>query len=567
MDLNAKILIKKKLINTTLIILLLSYFMIGAYTVSPIEGDGMGIAMGAFQKNITGNGNNVFSHLYYFQSGSYQIVYFLSNLLSVNTFTLFSILSTIMGLVFILYTSLLLKKILELSFLISFLASVLFQEIFTGCFYPNSTILAAPFLVIVLYYIVTLEKTNLNLILAGLTMSIGVWFRYDLIIVSPIILFFLYDNNFKQLVFKGLFFYTSLIFFSTLFLYLCGTNPIEIYKSATIITTEYSGNNIGNTGTENIGINSLGNWDIKTFFSFYNPLILLLLFIGLFLIIKSKDWKLLIYSTLPVGLIYYFYFGTFTTPKYLYYVIPFLLIPILYIYKSKQILNVTLKKLIIFSSIFLFSLFYFVGFRIVFNSKNYVENDYSIMKSNPTFIEVYKKNLEFSKVFKEFSIVLGTGSIINTADANRLSTGIIYYPIMWYNLKQNVRNEYDSLDVYFKQLVNKQDTINIIATQYHSVQLAKMIVLYNNFIYQNQSIGKSNENLATICFMKGKTVCYVNFSKPKERTIESIISNLNTVNSKSMLYIATYPWEQSIIYNENDNFQRICNFGFLYEKF
>ncbi|OFX46468.1 MAG: hypothetical protein A2046_04800 [Bacteroidetes bacterium GWA2_30_7] len=67
--------------------------------------------------------------------------------------------------------------------------------------------------------------------------------------------------------------------------------------------------------------------------------------------------------------------------------------------------------------------------------------------------------------------------------------------------------------------------------------------------------------------MKGKTVCYVNFSKPKERTIESIISNLNTVNSKSMLYIATYPWEQSIIYNENDNFQRICNFGFLYEKF
>ncbi len=125
----------EKVLKITALFCLLGYYSTGFFPFATVECDGSLIAAGAqyaaLHPNMATSYNviNVFNYRRRFFNGTYILLTYLSRLLGLNSFFLFSWLTIISFIISLVFISIFISKMLDLSFLITFPSIlILFQE-------------------------------------------------------------------------------------------------------------------------------------------------------------------------------------------------------------------------------------------------------------------------------------------------------------------------------------------------------------------------------------------------------------------------------------------------------
>ena len=494
------------------------YFSIGFFPIIPIEGDSINIANGISQFDKYGIGENDFSYSYDVQAGSYVLSYFISKIFGIqSSYKSFAILSGFSGLIVILLSSLLISNKLKINFIIPFLFIFLFQETFSEIYYANTNVIATLF-AIISFFILYKYK---NVYFSALFFSIAIWCRIDIILVGLIFPFIIYSElNVKKSI-KTIFIFIilSALFLSVLFL-ITKVNPLNIIDRFLGHTKETS----GFTGTKNINIPFIGSSDIKSMLSFFTFFSMFSILSGIYIAFKKSDHKIIIFILGGIIPLFIVLAGSFTTPKYIYYTIPFF--TYISVYSIKNIIKNRIGLILL--GILFFQ--YIIGLNVVFKSKPYFPS------SHPKGITLINKSLD-NNVIDKIRINIGAGNYINTDDGYRLFSGLLFAPITWNNIKMEREQYLNDIN----KIVNENDTIYTM--QYASSSYVKYILIQNDWNLQNLVKHKNDFNY--LIFTKKNRTIYLYFDQIDDRKKYKILANQIEQKENTFL-VKIHPWEYNL---------------------
>jgi len=302
---------KKLTIGNILIVLIIAYFLIGIFPFGIIENDGIRISIG-IQSGKLYNDYEI-SYLYATHSGTYHVSKVLQSIINLPAFELLSILTGISMIVFIISSSLFVKRITKVSFLLSFISIILFQESTISGYYPNSSMPAAAALAIALLLV---TGNHVAIFFSGIFYALAFWIRFDAIFIGLaflIILVFINKKGFWMVIVFGL---TSAI--TGILLFTLSNLSFQSMVDSYYYYLELI-NNVSNI-----------RLTLEMYAIHFTLAVVLLFGVGIFLFVKSKNWRFLslsLISPIPVMAAYGMHP---TSSKHLLYLVLFLAIPISY---------------------------------------------------------------------------------------------------------------------------------------------------------------------------------------------------------------------------------------------
>lgn len=542
--------IKKKSFGFFLFfIVLLIYQSLAFFKIAPVESDGNGFANGSSIMLQSKWGNNWAAYSFASQSGTYAVINLLSRATGLKPLASFSILSSICSVIFVVVSSLLISKVISMDFSICGLGLLLFQESITGGYYANSNVIASIFIITSLYLVSINGGKLYEMIIIGVLIGIGAWIRFDSIMIAPAIIFLLYlplQFHFREIIkiLLTIFIFAFIVILSALY----GSG-----SSISLMLANAAGH-FGSepVGTQNLGIPMIGGADIKSYLSYFSALLAFLILFGIIEIIKTKKWILLGFIVSGIVPFFLVYSGTITTPKYMYYLLPFwgLLAALGF---SRVVLNrsKTLWGNTLLIVLALLSLQYIIGFRATFKSKPYINDP------NPTLIKIFSLPLTRGPI-SSFSIVVGPGSMINTADGDRLSSGFLFAPIVWINNKNDLEREISSLSSIIAN--SRENVINLWADDYGGRQLALNILLDNKFLCVPDITGK----MFAVCKDNSQTI-FLYYLDNQNRGLDQIMTEMKSVSLQNIIFITNLPWKQYLIPTNQPDWDRLTSFAYVYK--
>lgn len=532
-------LINKSRIFIILFILCLCYLLYGIFPFAPYENDSLGIITGCKRMIETGIfSSNEFSYWFPFQPGTYFGIIMMHILSGINLLNCYSILSAFLGIGFLFLSMLFLQKITDFSFACCGLILLLFQETYSTWFYCNSAVIAGAVMMLA-FNILIRRSTLLYLIISGLLLGAAVWTRLDVIISYPVIFFLLKSKNWKERIIRTIVLaFLTLVFGWFLFL-LSNTSISELYSSLTakhkVFTFAY---NVGISGV-------LWSHAMRSYLGFFSILLILLIIIGIIVLIKNKCWQILAYSLTPVFFFIIIIKGNITAPKHLFYLIPFLAIPVISAFQYMDTLNRIFKIALKICAITFFLLQYVFGLQVFFKTHPYIGQNYATVTPYPTYLKIL--NFKINKVnIDSIKFVIGGGMKMSTADEMMLSSGIIFSPIMWHQLKLQCNQDIKGLENYIESYPN--DTLRISTTQGSND--------YVTFILSKMDFSLKINNESEAVWMKNKKtilVAYTFYPKEINKYCQLILSN----KGKDFVFIPYYDWERYFIRNCRLNYTKI----------
>jgi len=519
---------RTSVLEFAIFIIFLAYLSIGFFPVAPIEGDGNGIANGAALMGVNGFGANDLSYRYEVQTGSYVLIVWLHNLTGLNTLSAFSLLSAISTLIFIFVSSALVSRLTNVPFYTIGILLLLFQEAVTGGYYSNTTVIAAAFLMMALYCAAITEKTYTTII-TGILLGVSAWVRFDTILVVPALALLLHRSSWTDTLRRLALVLIIAAIVSALAIYSSGSSYIAIIDSFRgHMEEQYS-------GTQGLGIPLIGTADFKSHISIFSMLSLAIFLAGLMQLILSRNWYLLGVGFLGVAPFYAIYLGKITTPKYLYYFLPFFSIFMVSTLASIQAASRLKRQLYVAFFSMLFFVQYILGLQASFTTKPYIPSPF------PTFAKLLTLDSPV-KSLKDISLVIGAGTYITTDDGNRLSSGIVYAPITWNNAKRNLISNLEDLAHYTAEFPDQ--TLYILVDTWYGEQMTLNFLLNDGYecTRQEDSIGKK-----FVCANNTQVVNLVVMSEITDRCIDQIDDHINALGVPRLLYIVPVPWEQYLL--------------------
>lgn len=425
-----------------ILIIVLCYFSIGIFPAVPVECDSVNIANGIKLFDKYGIGPNIFTYSYDVQAGSYFFSYMLSKLVDTDPFTIFAILSAISGIVIIIISSLLISKNLKINILIPFFTFFLFQESYSILYYPNTNIIAAFFATIAFFIL----YEHHNLYISSILFAIAIWCRIDVVLVGLVFPFILINRDNLKMEMKNVLIFISINIFILIFLFTL--SDVNINN----IINRFIGHRNNTNGLYGVFITK--NIELKSLITFFTPLtIFLILRGGVQIFIKKRlELYFILSGILPLIIIY---LGSITTPKYLYYCIPF------FVFISSYILITFCPNKLMRSICILLFLQYIIGI----NSSNY-------NRLPPEGINILNVNYN-SNNNETLTFNLGSGNYIGTADGFRLSSGLLFSPLSWRLIKKNRQKYFNKIYI---QITNYEN----IYTIYYPTYLIHLL-LQNNW--------------------------------------------------------------------------------------
>lgn len=527
----------------TFFLILLAYQVIGCFPFVPVEGDGIGIANGATQMLERGLGNCPLAYRYSVQPGTYAIIILFHKIFGLDTFTSFSILSGLASLTFIVIAASFLKRILCCPFPVAGIMLLLFQEAFAEGYYPNSTVLASVFAVLALYQL-TLGHRPMILIGAGLCFAMAGWIRFDAIFIAPASLVILSTKELKAGIYRTILLSIITGILLLTLLYLSDSGLGLILKSASKHSTSIRPGLV-------LG---LGNLNVRSFLSLFSGVVIFLAFTGLIKMVLHKQWRLLALIAVSIAPVLLAYWGKFNSPKYLYYVLPFFSLPVTLgvIWAWSWPWNKWQVKIWWGAVGILFCIQYIFGLRVSFPTKPYVKEPY------PTFYEIISKAIPASSI-DHASLVIGAGSVISTEDGYRLSSGIIWSPLLWYNYKTIVNNELELFKPYFRRFLDSPS--RILTVTYGAHQLISKMLLENGYNPVGRKIVRDSKFWWTeIRWRKGEHYLTTANNEIKVKTYDALKVAVDLLGVENVLCVVTSGWLMDIIEKNMRYKERVCGF-------
>lgn len=522
---------KRRIAGFIVIPLIALYYFIGFFPISRFETDSMAVANSC--QHMINSGvieENLIGHSYHMQSGTYFLIVNISRLTGADTFTVYSVITIVSSIIAFYLTVLILHVLLAVEKWKIALLLFLFQEITALGYYPNSAIIAIVFFLLAFYLL--LKYPNKKTILASTIplLALAAWMRADIAFAFPSLLFILNYNNKK-------------FFKSTLQSILLGAGTIIMTIFLMWLMNArvagFFGYTDGSLDFNKHAIN-MGLLDfqiIRTHLSFFSVLLMMLIVIGLYHLIRQRNWNLLLiwFS----GVIVYYLLGTkyCSAPKHLSYFLIFWALVALSGFKFVSIKSPPVKRIFSLLIIMLFVLQYIIGYNFEIESLPYVDKEYSRLNPNPVFLRLAEVKLPNKKV-KSVQLVIGVGTKIPSVDEVSASSGISFSPLMWYNQKYIYKKDFDNILAYINN--SSCDTIKFLITD-GSAQFLLNTLMSNGYQW-NQEKYQAYENHTYYEFNNAKNTIvlhrYVGFQKNAPASFSTIF-----IRMPHDEFIAVFLWD------------------------
>lgn len=444
-------------------ILCLLYYAVGLFPIVPVEGDDLGIVNGVLQIANDGLASRDLAYRYEAQSGSYAFVLLLHKLFGFEPLFAFGLLSGAASIAFIVLSAWLVSRLSGFPAPLCGIVLLLFQEATTGGYYANTTAIAAVFAVTALL-IMTFEKHVWALVTAGVLFGTAAWMRLDALLITPATLLVLYQGNWKQTMYR-----TAVVAAAAGLVTLTGVygGSSSIDEILKISETHLSTSSLGTSG---LGLPLIGNANVKSLISYFSALLTVLFLAGMVKSFRSHNFKVPGLFALAAVPFYLYYGGIIVSPKYMYYLLPFFLLIVLQAFPRQfpEAFSPALTAAIVG----LFLAQYVVGLRANFANKPYVATPY------PTLVTLGKLEIGGKNV-ENGALVIGSGSVVTTDDSYRLSSGLIFSPLLWRHHKSIRDRELGAIKDYFENSAERHR--HFLTTAWVSHQVVIYLLLKSGY--------------------------------------------------------------------------------------
>ncbi len=525
-------------------ILLLIYQALGFFPIAPVESDGIGVANGVVEMAQKGLGESQIAYNYLVQPGTYVFVLLFYKITGADPFALYSVLCAIACVCFVILGSMLLNKITCYPIAICGLVMLLFQETMAGGYYPNSTVLAAPFAFLALY--ITANYRNLfPLLLAGLFMALAGWVRFDAFLVAPACLALLYDQKLKPAILKTMFVAGVTVLAAFLFLYFSGSGFDKILADTGAIKGIQNYSLVA--ADEKAGL-EISHY-IKTLIVFFPILLVYLSCIGFLHIIASRRWKFIMLYIMGVAPSVLAHFTTFDTPKRLYICLPFLALPALLSFNLFKQSSQNIRKVLIILGSVIFVSQYVIGLTVSFANKPWSSKPCPQIASLFTWKPVLKQT-------NSLSLVLGAGNVIATGDYLRLSSGLFWSPLFWFFEKKQFNDDLNILKRYFKK--SYPSSLHILATTHEMKQIANRLLINDNYELANYVKGL----YSLLVWKKGRHTVSIHYYEYYGEDYEGLEKAIMLMNVNKFTWLSECVWQHPLLLKRVSQYSQINNYGY-----
>ena len=513
--------------ETALFGLLCAYLCVGAFPIAPIESDGIGIANGAAAMIAQGVAPNDFCYRYEAQPGVYWLTAWLCRMTGLSAFAAFSWLSAWCCAAYIGLSVWLINRLAGASCARCGLALLLFQEVWTGGYYPNSTVIAAAFLFGAIACAMAARRLSARM-LAGALFGLSAWMRFDALLLLPVSFWLIPADGWQDRLRRWISLSAAAVIVVTGAIYVSGSSYAAIFASATAHLTQQS------AGTPALGIPVIGKYGAKSHAAIFSALTCLLTAAGLIELIRARKWRLLAVAAVAVAPLYAAYWREIASPKYLYYLLPFFTILMMFAWSflRRFLTAVPAGGLLML----LFSVQYVLGLHIEFASKPYIEPPF------PIFARVAQVRRPVPAI-RRVAFVLGAGTSITTADHDRLSSGIAFAPFSWHYWKTRRSEDVIRLIACLNQ--PSVEPLTLLADLYDARQIALHSLLQAGFSCAFQASAPEGQRVD--CAKAARVVHLLILPDLTRRHPDEIEKNLRAAGVPNLLFIAPTPWERALI--------------------
>ncbi|MCO4761372.1 MAG: hypothetical protein KC502_07700 [Myxococcales bacterium] len=395
--------------------LLTAWFLVGAWPQGPVECDGVRLAISADHIRENGRSNHDRAYVWEGTSGTYALLMAAQELTGGDAYKTYAWLSTIAGLVFLLFAALIAGQLAGAPWELALIVVLLvFQEAGANLAYPNSNIIAAAALGVG-WWVVFRAQTLPAIAAGALFFGLAGWCRADAATMAfAMAAATLRPDMGRQWLVRisvvGV--VTGAIVFGGMALMGAEVGVLlETLSKVSAVTVR---------GTPGAGL--LASPQVRSNLAFFSVASVLGTLIGWGLWAKQRNWRPLVASLAGVIPVAMFYVPKVTTPKQLGYLIPFAAASCVYVVVRTAQAQAQTRRRIAWAAIAVVVLGQgLIGLRVHMRSKPWgFYEGLSLATIGPW----HPRSGPFSPV----SVELGPGTIIPTDDGLRLATGTFFYP-------------------------------------------------------------------------------------------------------------------------------------------
>ena len=295
------------------------------------------------------------------------------------------------------------------------IALFLIPELVAIATYPNSAILAA---VCWIWGTVLLSKDRAW---GVMLLCVAPLFRVDVLIVYPSVpfLFYYQQRGLRAAISRTAIIAAIVAIVVALSYFLLQAN----------VFAKIDGYNEWNKRTPFISV-------LLSIYSFYSLVYFILLPIGITLMIKKREYAMLLFTLIPICLLHYFYISMGNAPKRYLYLVPF--VAIFGVYALRWIFSQERKAVIRYSFIVILFLQLFVSVRVDVPGKPWLNEPTSPLKLGPV-VPLYHGTS------RNLTVGLGAGQVLPTADEIMVATGNAAYPLYVIEYKQSLQQKINKI--------------------------------------------------------------------------------------------------------------------------
>jgi hypothetical protein len=400
-------------------------------------------------------------------------------------------------------------------------------------------VIAGAFMMLGFYFLLR-HNTAHYLLITGVCLGMAAWSRADILIIYPVSLFIIIAKSWQERILKTAF----LAIFTLIVVWLLySLSKLSFWNLLYEMNVTKNTFNLAYNSKSTLGI--FWSEAMRSYLGFFSILIVFLVITGTVILITKKLWINFAMLLTPVFMFVLILKGNITSSKHLYYLLPFVAIPVIINFQYMKEFSKNVKRALIFASFSLFFVQYILGVQLFFNTNPYIGKSYASVTPNPTYFQLFKCKIYKSRV-DSAKLVLGGGMKLATGDEMMLSSGIMYSPIMWNDLKKQCNINIKGL----KHFINNytEDSLKIFTTQGSNIYVSYVLSDLGYFL-------KNRSEKLNIWEKNGEKifVYYAFYPKNIDGYTKLMISN-NLIGS---VFVPYWDWEKYFVRNNSLKYSRV----------
>jgi hypothetical protein len=389
------------------------WWSVGVFPIVPVEGDEQGVLFGVEALLHPDPALERLRYLYEVQPGSYRLLATLAHVSGARPEIVFGLATAAGAVAFALAGAALLRTLFGWPFAWLLVVLGACQEVATAGWYSNTSALAG-WAALCAVMVGTGEK-NFRWLWGGLLLGLAGWLRADSLLVAPACLGLAYwrGRSWRPALVRT-FALAGVTLASMVLLYrLSGLSPLAGFHT-------YVGRGFDLSGARIL---------FRVPFHLLSPLLAGAALLGCLLLLWRREFALALVAISGSAASLAAYGTSLTTPKYFYYLVPFALVPALYLIGTLRLVLPRLppwpRRLAILTAAVAILADGALGLRTL-----------STEQQRFTALPTWATLARTATATGQLSLVLGPGDAIINADGFRLRTGQWFAPFSWHREKQ-----------------------------------------------------------------------------------------------------------------------------------